>query len=197
MCAANPHPIGGHNLRLLPPPTSRHHHTDAALPRWREPGQTDCPRIVLSESKIRTRKQPICLSPEPLVICVQISDLLSDASSAAPGAGHLARGFEQPQVAFSLDTFFWRRKRKYPAAARKAACSSAAQGLHKTKGWPQDREGMRPTLRGRGKRWASFHSAQATSWSPYPRVRPHQRRPTPLARAGPNGLPQGLRRRFV
>ncbi len=36
------------------------------------------PRVVLSESKIRTRKTPICLSPEPLAICVQIFDLLSD-----------------------------------------------------------------------------------------------------------------------
>ena len=57
------------------------------------------PRVVLSESKIRTRKTPICLSPEPLAICVQIFDLLSDASSAAPGACHFDRGFEQPRVA--------------------------------------------------------------------------------------------------
>jgi hypothetical protein len=35
-------------------------------------------------------------------------------------------------------------------------------GSAKQKGWPQYRDGMRPTLRGRGKRWASFHSAQAT-----------------------------------
>jgi len=33
------------------------------------------------------------LSPEPLAICVQIFDLLSDASSAAPGACHFDRGY--------------------------------------------------------------------------------------------------------
>jgi len=59
------------------------------------------PRVVLSESKIRTRKTPIYLSPEPLDICVQIFDLLSDASSAAPGVRHFDRGFEQPRVAGS------------------------------------------------------------------------------------------------
>ncbi len=57
------------------------------------------PRVVLSESDIRTRKTPICLSPEPLAICVQIFDLLSDTSSAAPGACRFDRGFEQPRVA--------------------------------------------------------------------------------------------------
>ncbi len=55
-------------------------------------------RVVLSESEIRTRKTPICLSPEPLEICVQIFDLLSDASSAAPEVCHFGWGFEQPRV---------------------------------------------------------------------------------------------------
>ena len=67
-------------------------------------------------------------------------------------------------------------------------------------------------LAGRGKRWASFHSAQRTSYTllaavqlvgttsgfcpPYVKPLPHRRRPIPLARAGSNGLPQDCAERI-
>ncbi|MDC7709171.1 hypothetical protein [Vogesella indigofera] len=67
---------------------------------------------------------------------------------AAPVWRPLLREFLRRRVAFSLVTFFWRSKRKTPAAARKAADKKHPRSgyTRQKQGWPQSHHGMRPTF---------------------------------------------------
>ena len=90
--------------------------------RWREPVGGVAPGIVLSESKIRTRKTPICLRPEPLAKG-EFGGAL--ALRCQPGfraaAGRLFFGF------FLLAT-----QKKEPRCRSTAACKQHRAAVHQT-----------------------------------------------------------------